>query len=229
MLVSVLTKSNLPFAQAINTLNWQMDESMPESAKVILVTSTIPSEGKTTTAIAIARIKAIKGHKTIIVDADMRKPSVHKMLDCLPTFGLKDVIEGRTELANAIFSDKESPLELLAAGWGSADALGLVESSAMSSILEELRSQYDYIIVDSPPIAAAPDACILSREADTTILTVRCTTTPANAVKYALRVLRRHGGHITGTLLTMVEPSRSHNRKYGYFGYYGYYGEQAQK
>jgi Mrp family chromosome partitioning ATPase len=99
----------------------------------------------------------------------------------------------------------------------------------MSSVLEVLSSQYDYVIIDTPPIAAAPDACILSKEADTTILAVRSSVTPANAVKYALRVLRRNGGHITGTLLTMVETSSSLNRNYGYFGHYGYYGEEAQE
>ncbi len=98
----------------------------------------------------------------------------------------------------------------------------------MSSILEELREQYDYVIVDTPPIAAAPDACILSKEADTTVLAIRYSATPAMAVKYALRIMKRNGGHITGTVLTMVEPSRTLNRKYGYFGYYGYYGEEAK-
>ena len=92
-----------------------------------------------------------------------------------------------------------------------------------------MPKQYDYIIVDSPPIATAPDACVLSREADTTIFAVRWSTTPVNAVKYALRVLKRNGGHITGTALTMVEASQSLNRKYGYFGYYGYYGDKASE
>ena len=227
MLLSVLTKSRRPFAQAMKTLNWQMDQGMPESAKVIVVTSPIAGEGKTTTAIAIARIKALKGHKTIIVDADIRKPTVHTRLKCQQTSGLTDVIEGRSKLVDVILPDEESPLEILPAGQASSDALDLVESLAMSSVLEELSSQYDYIIVDSPPIAAGPDACILSKDADTTILTVRCLTTPANAVRYALRVLKRNGGHITGTVLTMVEASGYLNRKYGYFGYYGNYGAKA--
>ena len=226
MLGSIETKSRRPFTQAMKTLSWQLDESMPGLAKVIVVTSSIPGEGKSTTAIVIARIKALKGHKTIIVDADIRKPTVHKSLNCRSSSGLANVIEGKCELADAIVSDKESSLEILPAGQASSDALSLVESSAMSSILEELSSQYDYVIVDSPPIAVAPDACIFSKEADTTILAVRYSTTPANAVKYALRVLKRNGGHITGTVLTMVEASRSLNRKYGYFGYYGNYGHQ---
>jgi succinoglycan biosynthesis transport protein ExoP len=227
MLVSVVTKPRRPFAQAMKTLNWQMDEGMPESAKVIVVTSPIAGEGKTTTAIAIARIKAIKGHKTIIVDADIRKPTVHTKLNCPPTSGLTDVIEGGSELLTVILPDEESPLEILPAGRSSSDAFGFVESLAMSSVLEELRSQYDYIIVDTPPVAAAPDACILSKKADTTILVVRSLKTPANAVKYALRNLKRNGGHITGTVLTMVETSSALNRNYGYYGYYGYYGEKS--
>ncbi len=147
-------------------------------------------------------------------------------MNCQPASGLTDVIEGKGDLADAIVFDKDSPLEILPAGQASSDALGLVESSAMSTVLKGLSGHYDYIIIDSPPIAAAPDACILSREADTTLLVVRCSTTPANAVQYALRVLKRNGGHIIGTVLTMVEASYSLNRKYGYFGYYGYYGNE---
>lgn len=229
MLVSVLAKSRRPFAQAMKTLNWQMDESIPKSTKVIVITSPIAGEGKTTTAVALARIKAVKGHKTIIVDADIRKPTVNTKLDCYPTFGLRDVIEGECTLDEAIVPDEESPLDILAAGRSTPDALGLVESATMSDVLEKLSSQYDYVIVDTPPIAAAPDACILSKEADTTILTVRSSTTPANAIKYALRVLKRNGGHISGAVLTMVEASRTLNRKYGYFGYYGYYGDSASE
>ena len=226
MLVSILAKSRRPFAQAMKTLNWQIDEGMPEGAKLIVVTSPIAGEGKTTTAIAIARIKALKGHKTIIVDADIRNPSVHTKLNWKSTTGLTDVIEGASELVDAILPDEESPLQILPAGRTSADALSLVESSAMSSILEELSNQYDYVIVDTPPISAAPDACIISKEADTTILAIRASTTPVVAVKYALRILKRNGGHITGAVLTMVETSRSISQKYGYFGY-GYYGEAS--
>jgi capsular exopolysaccharide synthesis family protein len=229
MLLSVLAKSNRPFAQSMKTLNWQMDVGMPDSAKVILVTSAIPGEGKTTTAVALARIKAIKGEKTIIVDADIRKPAVHKTMNCQPTSGLRDVIEGGTDLMKAIHSDEESPLKILAAGRPSSDALQLVDSSAMSSILDKLASQFDCVIVDSPPLAAAPDACVLSKEADTTIIAVRFSTTPVKAVKYALRILRRNGGHITGAVLTMVQASIANNRKYGYFGYYGYYGETTKE
>ncbi len=227
MLDSIVTNPRRPFAQAMKTLNWQLDESMPEPAKVILVTSSIPGEGKTTTAIGIARIKALKGYKTIIVDADIRNPSVHLVLGCKHAFGLRDVIEGESNLADAIGLDEATSLEVLSAGQASSDALALVESSAMSSVLKALRDQYDYIVIDSPPIATAPDACVLSREADATIFAVRWSTTPVNAVKYALRVIKRNGGHITGTVMTMVEVSRSLNRNYGYFGYYGYYGQKA--
>lgn len=229
LLDSIVTIPRSPFAQAMKTLNWQLDESMPEPAKVILVTSSIPGEGKTTTATGLARIKALKGYKTIIVDADIRNPSVHTRLNCQPSSGLRGVVESESTLADAIVFDEQSPLEILPAGQASSDALSLVNSPTMSSILKVLIDKYDYIIVDSPPIATAPDACVLSREADTTIFTVRWSTTPVNAVKYALRVLIRNGGHLTGTVLTMVEASHSLNRKYGYFGYYGYYGQKVSE
>ncbi|MGI9319513.1 MAG: polysaccharide biosynthesis tyrosine autokinase, partial [bacterium] len=228
MLVSVVTKSKRPFAQAMKTLNWQLDESMPESAKVITVTSSVSAEGKSSTAIAIARIKALKGHKTVLVDADIRNPSVHTKLNFEVDMGLVDVIEGESKFLDAIIHDDESSLEVLPAGKVSADALGLIESQAMKSLLKELSEHYEYVIIDTPPISAAPDACILSRAADTTVLAVRSSTTPILAIKYALRVLRRNGGHLTGTVLTMVETSGSLNRRYGYYGYYGYSGETAK-
>ena len=228
MLESIVSDARVPFAQAMNTVNWQLDESMPEPAKVILVTSSVPGEGKTTTAIGIARVKALKGHKTIIVDGDLRNPTVATRLNCESTSGLRDVVQGKSPLEDAVVHDDASALAILPAGQASSDALGLVESSTMSSVLDQLGDEYDYVIVDSPPIATAPDACVLSRESDTTIFVVRWSKTPVNAVKYALRIMRRNGGHVIGSILTMVEPSRSLNRKYGYFGYYGYYGKEAQ-
>lgn len=224
MLDSIVKEPGRPFALAMSTLNWQLDEAAPSDSGVILMTSSVPGEGKTTTAIGIARTKAMKGQKTLLIDADMRDPSVHTMLGLEQTPGLHDLIDGRAELADVIQTDSDSSLDVLPAGEASAGALSFVESPKLDDILEELVERYDCIIVDSPPVASAPDACALSKLADTTVMTVRWSDTPVNTVKYALRLLERNGGHVTGTVLNMVEASKSLTRNKGYFGYYGDYG-----
>jgi succinoglycan biosynthesis transport protein ExoP len=224
MLDSVVKEPGRPFALAMSTLNWQLDETLPSDSGVILMTSAVPGEGKTTMAVGIARTKAMKGQKTLLIDADLRDPSVHGVLGLKQKPGLRDVIEGSAELADVIQTDEASSLEVLAAGAGSSDALGVVESPKLDEILAELVERYDYIIVDSPPVASAPDACALSKLADTTVMTVRWSNTPVNTVKYALRILERNGGHVAGTVLNMVESSKSLSRNKGYFSYYGDYG-----
>jgi capsular exopolysaccharide synthesis family protein len=227
MLDAIANSPEQPFAQAMKTLTWQLDESMPSDSCVIQITSAVPGEGKTTTAVGIARTKALKGHKTLLIDADMRNPSVHAKLGIAQSPGLRGVIEEDMQLTEAILTDSETSLDVLPAGSASANALAFVESPRMDSILAELIELYEYIIVDSPPVVTGPDACEISKLADATVFTVRWSDTPVNAVKYALRILERNGVHVTGTILTMVEASRSLNRSHGYFGYYGYYGNSA--
>jgi capsular exopolysaccharide synthesis family protein len=224
MLDSIVKQPGQPFALAMSTLNWQLDETMPSDAGVILLTSAVPGEGKTTTAIGIARTKAMKGQKTLLIDGDMRDPSVHTMLGLKQKPGLHEVVDGRAELADVIQTDNASSLDVLPAGEASAGALSFVESPKLDDILAELVERYDYVIVDSPPVVSAPDACALSKLADTTVMLVRWSDTPVNTVKYALRLLERNGGHVTGTVLNMVESSKSLSRNKGYFGYYGDYG-----
>ena len=227
MLDAIADSPQHPFAQAMRTLVWQLDESMPSDSRVVLVTSAVPSEGKSTTAVGIARTKALKGQKTLLIDADMRNPSVHAKLGIAQSPGLRGVIEEDISVSDAIVTDSASSLDVLPAGSGSADALAFIESQRLDSILVELIGRYDYIIIDSPPVATGPDACEISKLADATVFAVRWSQTPVNAVKYALRILERNGAHVTGTILTMVEASRSFNRSHGYYGYYGHYGENA--
>lgn len=222
MLDAIANSPEHPFAQAMKTLTWQLDESMPSDSCVVLVTSALPGEGKTTTAVGIARTKALRGHKTLLIDADMRNPSVHARLGMAQSPGLRGVIGEDVRVTDAILTDSVTSLDVLPAGSVTADSLAFIESPRMDSILAELVDRYEYVIVDAPPVATGPDACELSKLADTTIFTVRWSDTPVNAVKYALRILEKNGAHVTGTILTMVEASRSLNRSHGYFGYYGY-------
>jgi len=96
----------------------------------------------------------------------------------------------------------------------------------MRDVRSILRRKYDYVIIDSPPIVVAPDACALSKLADTTILLVRWADTPGDVLRHSLRMLRRSGGHLTGTVLTMLDEAKQ--AKYAY-GYYGAYGAAADK
>jgi succinoglycan biosynthesis transport protein ExoP len=222
----MVTNPATPFAQALKTVNWQLTELAPNPCKVVLITSAVPGEGKTTTAIGLARTRALEGRKTLLIDADIRNPNVHKHLNKPQGPGLRDVLESRLPVDEAIVYDEISSLDVITAGEASGDPLNWIDSPRMKEIRAALTKKYQYIIIDSPPIAVAPDACPLSKLADTTVLLVRWSDTPGDMVKYALRILRRNGGHVTGSVLTMLDVARS-KYVYGYYGTYGPYAEQT--
>ena len=227
LLAAMVSNPAIPFAQALKAINWQLSELAPNPCKVILITSSVAGEGKTTTSIGLARTTAFDGHKTLLIDADIRSPKVHEQLDMPQSPGLRDVLENGSEAADHIQFDRISSLDVLPAGEASGDPLNWINSPQMKELLTKLTKKYKYIIIDSPPIVVAPDACVLSKIADTTVLLVRWASTPGDTLNHAVRMLRRNGGHVTGTVMTMLDASRQPKYNYGYYGAYGSYAQQA--
>lgn len=224
---AVVTATHSPYTQALSTLNWQLTNMAPERAKSILITSSTGSEGKSATTSGLARLKALSGKKTLLIDADLRRPVIHQLLNTTKEPGLTDVLLGKVTLRDALTFDPKSSLDVLACGTQVSDPLALIDGPRMSLLLNKLGEVYEYIIIDSPPVLVAPDASVISSKADTTLFVVRYAQTPADIVRDALRQLDRSGGHITGTLLTMVETRRHSRYARGYYSYYGY-GDTAQ-
>jgi capsular exopolysaccharide synthesis family protein len=190
---------------------------------VILVTSALPQEGKTTTSINTAVVLAQKGVRVLLVDADLRRPSIHKTLGLGPRSGLSNVLTGSTTLDQTITGTSILPnLFILPAGTPPPNPAELLASSAMRDILGRLCEQYDHIVVDTPPTLSVTDAVVLSPRADAVVLVIRSGQTTKQALRRARDILAQVNAKVVGVLLNAVDLSSP-----DYYYYYEYQGKYA--
>jgi capsular exopolysaccharide synthesis family protein len=198
--------------------------SLGAPPKVIMVTSARPQEGKTTTAINSAIVLAQKGVRVLLVDADLRRPSVHKTLGMGPRSGLSNVLTGNSTLEQAIAPSPILPnLFVLAAGSPPPNPAELLASSNMKDVLNELREQFDHVVIDTPPTLSVTDAVVLSPRVDAIILVIRSGQTTKQALRRARDILTQVNAHVTGVLLNAVDLTSP-----DYYYYYEYQGKYSQ-
>ena len=192
--------------------------------KVIMVTSALPQEGKTTTSINCAVVLAQKGVRVLLIDADMRRPSIHKTLGMGPHSGLSNVLTGSTTLDEAITRTAILPnLFVLAAGTPPPNPAELLASTNMRDKLAELREQYDHIVIDTPPSLSVTDAVVLSPRADAVVLVIRSGQTTKVALRRSRDILTQVNAKVVGVLLNAVDLSSP-----DYYYYYEYQGKYAR-
>ncbi|HUA13867.1 MAG TPA: polysaccharide biosynthesis tyrosine autokinase [Verrucomicrobiae bacterium] len=186
--------------------------------KVIMVTSALPQEGKTTTSINCAVVLAQKGVRVLLIDADLRRPSIHKTLGMGPRSGLSNVLTGSTTLEQAISHTPVLPnLSVLPAGTPPPNPAELLASSQMKDVLAKLSEQYDHIVVDTPPSLSVTDAVVLSQRADAVVLVIRSGQTTKQALRRSRDILARVNAKVVGVLLNAVDLSSP-----DYYYYYEY-------
>ena len=192
--------------------------SFDSEVKAIVVTSSEPGEGKSTTAGNLAISFAQAEQRTIIVDCDLRKPSLHKKFKISNINGLSDVLIGKKTLDESIyrFNDK---MDILTSGKIPPNPSEMLGSMTMSKLIEVLKGKYDIIILDTAPLQAVTDAQILSTKADGVILVVRAEATKKESVLQAKSLLDKVGAKILGTVLNGIENTRKK--------YYYYYGNEG--
>jgi capsular exopolysaccharide synthesis family protein len=196
--------------------------------KVIMVTSALPQEGKTTTsincAVVLAQMMVQKGGRVLLIDADLRRPSIHKTLGMGPRSGLSNVLTGTVKLEKAIAPTSILPnLFVLPAGTPPPDPAELLASTEMRDLLTELREQYDHIVVDTPPSLSVTDAVVLSPRADAVVLVIRAEHTTKQSLRRARELLGQVNAKVIGVLLNAVDLSSP-----DYYYYYEYQGKYAQ-
>ncbi len=196
--------------------------------KVIMVTSARPQEGKTTTAINSAIVLAQKGVRVLLVDADLRRPSVHKTLGMGPHSGLSNVLTGNATLEQAISVSPILPnLFILPAGSTPPNPAELLASSNMRDVLNQLREQFDHVVIDTPPTLSVTDAVVLSPRMDAIILVIRSGQTTKQALRRARDILMQVNAHVTGVLLNAVDlTSPDYYYYYEYQGKYSHYYQE---
>lgn len=190
--------------------------------QLICVTSAGPSEGKSTTAANLAITLAQQGSHTLLVDADLRRPQVHRAFNLVQEPGLTDILIGNSAAREAIRPNVIKGLDVLPGGALPPNPSELLGSEAMHRLLGELRAQYDTIIFDTPPALAVTDATVLGTNADGVILVIRVGETDEPAAQRAVEAFRRVQARVAGAVLNGVEKTRD---RY----YYYYYGKGSRR
>ena len=221
----ILQKPNSAYAEALQRIRTSLfltDGAHPP--KTILITSSVPLEGKSTIAASLARQSARSGLKVILIDADLRRPRLHEVIGLPNQNGLSEVLTGRANPEAAIKRDEKSGLDFLPAGVGVVSPPDLFRSSTMKILLEEMAAYYDLVIIDTPPVAAVSDSFTLSGIVDKSVYVIRWEQTPRNVALAGIRQMIDAGADIAGIVLARVDVKK--HARYGYAdsGYYhGYY------
>lgn len=186
------------------------------------ITSAGPMDGKSTVAMNLALTLGESGKRVILVDADLRKASIaHYIGISSRANGITSVLSGESELEDVIVKWPDKPVDVLTVGMIPTNPSELVGSSGMVKILEKLSQTYDYVLVDTPPVAVVTDAAIVSRIVDGVILVARSEETTKQALKNSKRVLDDVNAHIIGVVLNDYNAS-NHGRKDNYYYSYSY-------
>jgi capsular exopolysaccharide synthesis family protein len=213
-------------ARAVRTNLMFMSPDNP--IRVLLVSSANPSEGKTTVACCIAVSIAQAGHRTLLVDCDLRRPRIHRIFGMSGDEGLTTALLDETALDRVIQPSEIPNLSVLPSGPIPPNPADLMHSERFQALIGALRGRFDRVILDSSPIAPVTDATILSAYVDATILVVRAFVTKKDLARHALRSINDIGSKTAGTVLNAVDFSRHEYKYASYYGRYGYgtpYGE----
>ena len=222
----VVSKPLSSFAEAFRILQATIPYArLGEPVKVVAVTSALPGEGKTTTAVCLARSAALQGRRVLVVDCDLRRRTVNQLLAEEPKVGLLEVLNGEATLQEAISVDATGAhtLPLAPSKFTPKDVFGTV---AMDRLLVELRSRFDLVILDTAPVLPVADTRVLAHKADLVVFLARWRKTPQPAIEAAFRLLSATGVSIGGVVLTQVDMKLQ--SKYGY-GDPGYYYDDYKK
>ncbi len=213
-----------PISEAFRNLRTNLEfAGVDKPLKTILVTSTSPGEGKSTIAVNLAAVVAQGERKVVLVDTDLRRPTLHRHLQIANRRGLTDLFRDNTKIASVTSSWGDPPITIITSGGLPPNPSELMASARMESILEELKSKSDIIIMDAPPCVVA-DPVVLSARVDGVLLVMEPGKTKIGSAQVVIEQLQRAGARIIGVVLNPITRSRSsYYAKYQYYSTY-YYG-----
>lgn len=224
-----LLTNDVPFAykEAYKTMRTNLSfASITKQYKKLIITSSIPGEGKSTVAINLAFALAESEAKVLLIDCDLRNPTLRRLLRVRPEYkaGLTSLLAGTSTLNECIFRYPKMNCDILLAGTTPPNPAELLSSPQMEALLERLSKSYDYIICDTPPISLVTDAAALSRFCDGVILVVRQKNVTKDQVWAAKRNLDAVQANVIGTILSCYDMSDDTRAVGSYYGGYYRYG-----
>lgn len=219
--------SNVPFnyVESFKSLRTNLNFiAATEKLNTFILTSAIPGEGKSNTAINLAISLAEDGKSVVVVDCDLRKPSLNRYLKLGHNFkGVTDILAGNAVVEEALIQFEDLGIHVLVAGAVPPNPSEMLSSEPMDKLVEDLKNAFDYVILDTPPVSVVTDAAILGRYADGAILCVRSNFAPKETVVLAKERLTAVGVRILGVVLTGFDTkNESKSSAYSYTYEYEY-------
>lgn len=200
----LITKLNprSPVSEQYRTIRTNLEfASVDKELETLLVTSSGPSEGKSMTTANLAVVYAQQGKKTLLIDADLRKPTVHYTFRLDNLKGLSSILVGESDWEDTITTSDVENLDVISCGPIPPNPSELLGSRRMQALLQEANKQYDIIIFDAPPVLAVTDAQILANTVDGTLLVIRSNQSEFEQVNKAKEILKSAQGKLLGTVL----------------------------
>lgn len=176
-----------------------------DQARIIAISSALPGEGKTSLTSSLARLHAMSGDRTLLIDCDLRRRSLSRTIDTMPAAGIVEVLEGRAQLADAITSDPKTGLDILPALPESSQPKDVFGGGAFSRLLEDVRQRYDVVLIDTAPILAVADTRTIASRVDAVLLLVSYNSTSRFAVRGALKRMEQANAVLMGAVLSLVD------------------------
>jgi capsular exopolysaccharide synthesis family protein len=196
------------FSEAIRNLRASLiGVRQTSGARVIGFTSALPGEGKTTTALAFARMLAVNGARVLLVDCDLRKSKFAETIHVGAGKGLIEALRGTTHLSEAVVTDRVKGLDILPVAKTLFISRDIFSTATVDNLLENSRGSYDYVVMDLPPVLGVVDARILAAMADATVFVIRWGITQFQPASLALSALYADGVNVQGAIYTMVDPN----------------------
>ncbi|HGF7178306.1 TPA: exopolysaccharide regulatory tyrosine autokinase VpsO [Vibrio cholerae] len=194
---------------------------------VVMLTSCLPGEGKTTSSLNLA-LSLAQMEKTLLIDCDLRKPSIaHRFGISGSQPGVTNLLNGTQSLEDCVYHDEQSGLDILTAGVYASNPLELLSSSKFSELLADLRTRYQRIVIDTPPCLAVSDSFMLAQYVDSVILVIDANHTRTPVVREVVGKLTQQGSRIDGVILNRLNAKKA-SRYSGYYHYQAYYGEETK-
>ena len=207
------------FTEAVHAMRISLELSSA-NPKVILITSALPAEGKSTAAMLLAASSASSGKRTVLLDCDLRQQSTSEAFRSKRQPGLSELLRGTAELIDVITQDPTTKTYVIAAGSMVPNAADLMMSQRMRDLIAELRGDFDYIVMDTAPLLPVIDALALATVADKVLVIVEWGQTPRASISEAFKVLRPEAHRVAGIVLNKVDLNQLQG--YGYRGGYHY-------